>query len=158
MNKDTGFVGFEGVDDFASSLFGIKNWVANFVVAFGGYVSSLIAGYMWDSPRAVYLLWALMGFDWITGIIKSKKNNRFVSYKLWRMPLYFIATSIVLAISWHMSKTYMVFQPLPSLAMCGFYSVYFVSMLENLGEAQLLPPAIVKLLKKRLGLKKLQEK
>lgn len=155
QSADTGFFGFEGLDDFFNSLLGTKTWVINSIIAVIGYVTTLIAGYMWDDPNAVYLLWSIMAVDYATGIYKSKKNNRFVSYKLWRMPLYFIATTVVLAFSWHMSRMYSVFYPLPSIAMCGFYSVYFVSVLENLGEAELLPEPIVKLLKSKFGLKKL---
>ena len=154
----TGFLGFENVNDFFSSLFGVKDWVVNTALAIIGTIASFVGNYMWDDPQAVYLLWALMATDWASGIIKSAVNKRFVSYKLWRMPLYYIATSLVLGLSWWMSKKYAVFYPLPAITMCGFYSVYFVSMLENLGEIGLLPRPIVILLKTRFGLKKLIDK
>ena len=154
----TGFLGFTSFSDFSSSLLGVKTWVVNTILAAIGIITTFISNYLWDDPNAVWLLWALMGADWATGIAKSVKNKRFVSYKFWRMPLYFVATSAVLAFSWWMSKTYSVFYPLPSIAMCGFYSVYFVSILENLGEIGLLPKAFVRVLKTRFGFKKLIDK
>jgi hypothetical protein len=94
-----------------------------------------------------------MGADWFTGIWKSMKNKEFVSYKVFRMPLYFIATSFALAISWWLSKSSVLFLPLPALIYGGFAAIYFVSMLENLGEIGLLPKTIVSILKKRFGFK-----
>jgi phage-related holin len=157
MNQDatTGFLGFSSVKDFSYSFVGAKSWIMNTALAVVGSVTTFIANYMWDDPKAVWLLWALMGADWATGIIKSKIKKRFVSYKLWRMPLYFVATAVVISLSWWLSKMYLVFHPLPAIVMCGFYSVYFISLLENLGESGFLPKPIVKLLKSKFGLKKL---
>jgi hypothetical protein len=42
--------------------------------------------------------------------------------------------------------------------MAGFYSVYFISLLENLGEIGLLPKTLVKVLKEKFGLKVIVEK
>lgn len=154
----TGFLGFVSIEDFFNSLIGVKTWMVNSILATIGVVTTFVANYMWDDPKAVWLLWLLMGADWISGVAKSVIQKRFVSYKFWRMPLYFVATSAVLAFSWWMSKTYSVFYPLPAIAMCGFYSVYFVSVLENLGEVGLLPKPIVRVLKTRFGFKKLIDK
>lgn len=154
----TGFFGFVGADDFLNSLLGIKYWTVNAVFAILGALTTLITGYIWEDPNAIWTLWILMAADWTTGIIKGCTNKKFVSYKLWRMPLYYVATSFVISISWWMSKSSVVFSILPSIVIPGFYSVYFVSMFENLGEIGLLPKTIVTLLKKRFGLKKLMEK
>ncbi len=75
------------------------------------------------------LLWLLMLIDWITGIIKSIKAKSFVSYKLYRMPIYFVATTLVLSLSWWMSKQSILFTFLPGLVIGGFYSTYFISLL-----------------------------
>ena len=154
----TGFLGFAGVDDFFASLLGVKNWTINATVALLGAITTFITGYIFNDPTAIWTLWILMGADWATGIVKGAVNKRFVSYKLWRMPLYYVATSFVISISWWMSKSSAIFSILPSIVVTGFYSVYFVSMLENLGEIGLLPKTIVNLLKKRFGLKKLMER
>ena len=154
----TGFMGFESIADFTQSFFGVKNWLINFIVAFMGGLTSFILDYMWDSTEAVYTLWLLMCADWLTGIIKGMVKKKFVSYKLWRMPIYFVATSFVLSISWWMAKGNALYMPLPGIVMGGFYAVYFVSLLENLGELKLLPKPLISILRKKFGLKTVVDK
>lgn len=157
MSSST-FLGFESVSDFLNSLFKPSNWDLNFIGAAIAGITTFISGYIWDSPTAIWTLWALMGADWATGIIKSMKNKKFVSYKIFRMPLYFIATSFALSISWWLSKSSILFTILPSIVYGGFASVYFVSMLENLGELGFLPKTLISVLKARFGLKAIVEK
>ena len=152
------FLGFYSFSDFVSSLFRFSDWSLNAFAALIGVLTTFITGYMWDSPSAVWTLWSLMSADWATGIFKSWKNKSFVSYKLFRMPLYFVATSFIISISWWMAKGSMLFGLLPGLVMAGFYSVYFISILENLGEIGLLPKTLVKVLKERFGLKVIVDK
>ena len=52
----------------------------------------------------------------------------------------------------------MLFTILPGLVITGFYSVYFVSLLENLGEIGVLPKNLVTALKTKFGLQKLINK
>ena len=151
----TGFLGFSSPLDFMETLIGAKTWTTNAFVAFIGALTSFISGFVWDDPSAVYVLWTLMAADWATGIGKSIKLKKFSSYKLWRMPIYYVVTSFVLSISWWIAKSSVIFTPLPGLVMGGFYSVYFVSVLENLGELECLPKPIIQVLKSRFGLKKL---
>lgn len=152
------FLGFYSLHDFISSLFGAKDWIVNATIATIAAITTFITGYMWDNAAAVWTLWALMGADWLTGIVKSFKNKTFVSYKLWRMPLFFIATSFLLSISWWIEKGSVLFYLLPAVVLAGFYSVYFVSLLENLGELGLLPKTLVNALKEKFGLKVLIDK
>jgi len=152
------FLGFTSFVDFFESMFRLKHWSINATFAFAGLMTSFITGYVWDTASAVWTLWALMLADWITGIWKSMKNKNFNSYKLFRMPLYFLATSFLLSISWWMGKGSSLFFFLPSITMAGFYSVYFTSLLENIGELGFLPKTLVSLLRKRFGLKTLVEK
>lgn len=152
------FLGFYSLGDFANSLFRLSDWSLNAFAALIGILTTFITGFMWDSPSAVWTLWALMSADWATGIFKSWKNKSFVSYKLFRMPLYFVATSFILSISWWMAKGSIIFGLLPGLVMAGFYSVYFISLLENLGEIGLLPKTLVKVLKEKFGLKVIVDK
>jgi hypothetical protein len=74
------------------------------------------------------------------------------------MPLYFVATSYLLHISWGMAKGNILFTLLPGLVIGGFYSVYFISLLENLGEIGVLPKGLVVVLKSKFGLQKLINK
>lgn len=152
------FLGFYSLQDFTNSLFRISDWSINSTVALIGVLTTFITGYMWDNPQAVWTLWILMAADWGTGIFKSWRAKTFVSYKLFRMPLYFVATSFILSISWWMAKGSLIFGLLPGLVMAGFYSVYFISLLENLGEIGLLPKTLIKVLKERFGLKVIVEK
>lgn len=154
----SGFIGFSSPGDFLDSLVGTKSWMINAFAAFIASMTSFITQYIWDDPKAVWTLWSLMFADWMTGIIKGVINKRFVSFKIWRMPLYFVATSYILHISWYMAKGNGVYTMLPGLVIGGFYSVYFISLLENLGEIGLLPKPIVALLKNKFGLKKLFDK
>jgi phage-related holin len=157
MKKEatTGFIGFSSPQDFLNSLVGTKTWLVNGVAAMCAGMTSFITNYIWDDPVAVYTLWSLMFADWVTGIIKATMTNRFVSFKIWRMPLYFIATSYLLHISWYMAKGNILYVILPGIIIGGFYSVYFISLLENLGEINMLPKSLVRVLKSRFGLKKL---
>lgn len=154
----TGFIGFTSPFDFFQSLIGMKSWMLNAFIAFSAGMTSFITNYIWDDPKAIWTLWSLMCADWITGIIKGIVNKRFVSFKIWRMPLYFVATAYLLHISWGMAKGNMVYSLLPGLVIGGFYSVYFISLLENLGAIGMLPKALVRALKTRFGLAKLFDK
>lgn len=152
------FFGFFSAKDFLTSLTGAKTYLFNSYAAIFAALTSFITSYIWDSPQAVYTLWILMCGDWITGIYKSFKNKSFVSYKVYRMPLYFFATSFVLSMSWNLAKHNWVFVPLPGMVYGGFCSVYFFSLLENLGELGYLPKSLVSLLQQRFGLKVLFDK
>lgn len=154
----SGFIGFSSPLDFFYSLVGAKSWVVNAGAAFIAGLTSFITNYIWDDPTAVYTLWSLMFADWMSGITKAVVNKRFVSFKIWRMPLYFVATSYILHISWYMAKSNGIYYYLPGVVIGGFYSVYFVSLLENLGDINALPKPFAKILKSRFGLKKLIEK
>lgn len=151
-------MGFTGVNDFLNSLFGAKYADLNIMAVIITTLTSIITSYMWDDYNAVITLWLLMGADWLTGIIKAMKLKQFVSNKLYRMPLFFVTTSAVISFSWWIAKTSTLFYLLPSVVMGGFLSVYFVSLLENLGELDLLPKNMVKVLRNKFGLKALMEK
>ena len=158
MINTSNFLGFHSIPDFIYSLTRYKDYVFNSIPAIIASTTSFITGYMWDSAAAVYTLWILMGADWLTGIIKSIINKQFVSYRIFRMPLYYIATSFLMGISWWMSKTSIIFLPLPGLVIGGFYAVYFISLLENLGELGFLPKPLITALKNRFGLKSIIDK
>jgi phage-related holin len=160
MQKEasTGFIGFTSPLDFLYSFIGAKTWFINLTVGFCAALTTFISNYIWDDPAAVFTLWSLMIADWVTGITKSVVNKRFVSFKIWRMPLYFVATSYLLHISWGMAKGNILFTLLPGLVIGGFYSVYFISLLENLGEIGVLPKGLVVALKSKFGLEKLINK
>lgn len=152
MKSETGFFGFDSMSDFVESFLGFKHWLGTGIISIATAIASFISNYMWDDPVSVYLLWILMSADWISGVAKSMKKKKFSSYRFWRMPLYFVATSFVVSLSWWIAKKQVVYVWLPGLTMSGFYGVYFFSLLENLGELGLLPKRIIKLLQNKIGL------
>ena len=158
MSKNTEFLGFNSMFDFLNSLLGLKSVLVNGTVAILATITSFITGYVWDSPSAIYALWVIMFADWFTGVFKAMKNKNFTSARLFRMPIYFVATSAVISFSWWMAKSSIFFIPLPSLVYGGFIAVYFTSLLENLGDLELLPKGLVTALKTRFGLKSIVDK
>ena len=152
-NKD--FLGFEDISDFVTSTLGMKSPLINTAGAIIAVASSFITDYMWDSYQAVYVLWFLMALDWITGLGYAIKSKTYWSRKNFRMPLYFIATSILLSISWHLAKFNVFFYPLPSVVYGGFCAVYLSSLVENAGKLGWLPQALADVIANRFGLKEL---
>ena len=156
--RENNLFGFSSGSDFLASLFGVKWGFVNVIPGFLLGLTSFITGFVYESAETVYLLWILMALDWATGLLKSFKTKSFVSYKLFRMPIYYVATTLILCLSWWLSKNSFLFTPIPGLVIGGFYSVYFISMLENLGELEWLPKSIVKVLKNKFGLKAIVDK
>ena len=148
MEREPNILGFMSAEDFLESFFRFKNWILNGTGALIASTTTFITGYMWDTEEAVYTLWILMGADWFTGIGKSVKMDKFDSYKVWRMPIYFVITSFIISISWWMAKNNVIFIPLPAIVMGGMYMVYFSSLLENLAELEWLPRRAILFLRK----------
>lgn len=157
-DESQNFFGFTSITDFIESFLRLKHWSFNATVAIFGVLTSFITGYMWENASDVYFLYFLMLGDWVTGVSKSIIKKEFESYRLFRMPLYFAAVSVVLSCAWWMNRGSYLFFFLPGLTLTGFYAVYFTSLLENLGELGLLPKSLVSILRKKLGLKALIEK
>jgi phage-related holin len=153
------FLGFSSLQDLCTSVLGLKYAAVHaVVVAFFTLLTSFISLYIWDSPEAVYTLWSLMLFDYFTGILKAIRGKRFASFKLFRMPIFFVVTTAILSLSFWMAQSSIVFILLPTIVMAGFMSVYAISLIENLGELGWLPKPIVKLLKNKFGLEALIKK
>ena len=155
-NKD--FLGFESFRDFITSTLGMNSPLINSIGALIALLSSFITDYMWDSYEAVYVLWLLMALDWFTGLSYAIKSKTYWSRKNFRMPIYFIATSVLLSLSWHLSHVNVFFYPLPSLVYGGFCAVYLSSLMENTGKLGWLPLPLSNLIAKRFGLKELVKK
>jgi phage-related holin len=155
-NKD--FFGFENMSDFLTSLLGTKSALINLAGATIAATSSFITNYMWDSYQAVYVLWLLMALDWGTGLFYAMKSKTYWSRKNFRMPIYYVATSLLLSISWWLAKSSVFFFPLPSLVYGGFCAVYLTSLLENAGKLGWIPEPIAKAIGNRFGIKEILKK
>lgn len=156
-NINKNFLGFESFDDFFGSLFGYKTIFFNAFIAFVAYLSSFITNFIWDSAGAVYTLWFIMCVDWFTGLSYAFKSKKYESWKNLRMPIYFVCTSLLLSMSWNMSKNSVIYYPLPSLVYGGFLAVYFSSVIENMSKLDWLPQKIAKLIDEKFGFKALYE-
>lgn len=155
-NKD--FLGFTDMNDFLTSLFSPKTALIQVGAAGVATITSFITDYVWDSYTAVYVLWGLMIVDWFTGLAYAIKSKTYWSRKNWRMPIYFVVTSILLSISWWLSKSNVFFKPLPSVVYGGFCAVYLSSWVENLGKLGWIPEPIAKVVGSRFGFKELMKK
>lgn len=147
--------GFHSLKEFFVCLLGTKWSLFNSIPGFFLFLTTFITSYIYESSENVYVLLSLMACDWVTGILKSFKNKTFVSYKIYRIPIYLTSNGLILTLSWWMSKQTIIFSMLPSLIIWSFYSIYFVSILENLGELEWLPKPIIKVLKNKFGFKSL---
>jgi len=156
--EDKTFFGFHSTTDFLSSLFGMKTPLFNVTIGLLFSLSTFIGTWVYDEPYAIYTLWVLMFADWGTGIFKACRFKIFTSSRLFRMPLYFLATTFLIAMSYNIAKYHILFTIVPSFILGGFYSVYFISLIENLGELDVLPKRMVNALKSRFGFKRIIEK
>ena len=154
----SGWFGFDSTADFIQSLMGVQHAKFNGVAALIGGLTSVIGKYVWDSPEAIYTLWGLMFADWLTGIVSAFKYKRFQIFKLGRMPVYLVATSALLALSWNLSKASLYFIPLPGIVYGGFCSVYFLSLLDNMTDIKWIPKELGNFIKSRSKLKTLFSK
>jgi len=155
---ERGLFGFVSVGDFLTSLFGLSSIKINTVFAILTAISAFISNYMWDTPQALYVLWLLMLCDFITGVIKSVKNKNFSSWRMPRMLVQLVATTILLAFAFNIAKHSIFFAIIPSILIGGFYGTYIVSLMENMSEIGWLNPSITSLIKKRFGIKALEKR
>lgn len=147
-----GIMGFTKVGEFLTSFLGLDHIGWSSIAALCASVTTFITGYIWDSPSAIYTLWTLMFVDWITGIMAAIQTKTFTSTRMPRMVLYFFLTSVILGLSWNLSKSSWVFYPLPAIIFGGFCSVYFISLLENSTKLGVIPAKLRDILVERFGL------
>jgi len=136
----------------SKDLFGFVDWT-DFLTSTLGMTDAI-----WETAAAMYLIYFMMVVDWATGLGYAVKTKTYWSRKNWRMPIYFVFTTLILAISFNLSKHSIIFKPMPPIVYGGFCSVYFSSIIENLAKLELLPPAMTKLIKNRFGFKVLFDK
>jgi hypothetical protein len=156
INKD--FLGFVDWGDFFTSFLGIKYLPLNIAVSSIAVISSYITEVVWESAEAIYFLYALMGLDWFTGLYNAIKTKTYWSRKNFRMPIYFIATTLLLMIAFNAAKYSIIYKPMPAIVYGGFLSVYISSILENAAKLKWLPGPMAKLVINRFGFKVLFDK
>ena len=149
------FLGFTSLSDFITSQFGTTSGLIHTTTVTFAAITTFITGFVWEDPNVIYTLWILMVVDYASGITKAIVGKRFVSFRLWRMPIYFFVTTTILSLGFWMAKATVIFALLPSILIAGFMSIYFISILENLGELKLLPKPLIGLLKNKFGMQAL---
>ena len=159
MPFNSNFLGFENLTDFITSQFGLGNvHIHTLFIAVCGAITTFVGSWVFANPVSIFVLWVLMLVDYITGIGKAIIKNEFCSHKMFRMPIYYIVTTGLLSLTFWMSAGSALFILLPTIVLSMFYSIYFVSLLENLGELELLPKPMINILKSRFGLKAIIDK
>lgn len=150
--------GFSSIKDYFWSVFGIKYIKVNiFLVPFILILNSFI-GFFDAQLHSLVTLYMLMFFDGFTGTLKAIRAKEFSSRKFLRIWIMLFTNSLLLYLSWMMGESNWFFQHLPHLLFGGFFSTYIISLMENLGELNLLPRPMINMLKSRFGLKALVKK
>lgn len=157
-NIPEAYFGFSNFQDFFQHLLGLRSWAANATVALFAATTTFITSYIWDTPSAIYTLWGLMILDWIVGVYNAAKNKSFSSRRFPRMIVYLFLTSCMIAISWWLAKSSILFYFLPAIVYGGFCSVYFISLVENFAILGVLPKNFERIIHKYFGLKALDKK
>lgn len=150
-------LGYESIKEFANSFLGLDHVKINSIFAAIASCFTLVSGYIYDDVTAIYTLVAMYFFDFVTGMVAAWKEKKITSTKIPRVLLNMTLMLGLLSVSWWMSKTSVLFVLMPSIVIGGAYSTLTVSVIENLSRAGALPKQLETVIRKRFGLKILQE-
>lgn len=151
-------MGYTSITDFFCSIFGLSYIKA---VSFAGILTaltSIITNYIYDTPIAIYTLWALYSFDFVTGFMCAWKQGTISSAKLPRMIINLFFMTCLISISWWMANSLWAFQPLPGFIIGVAYSTLFISLLENLSKMNVLPKTVHEYILKHFSIHKIAKK
>ncbi|WBA43160.1 phage holin family protein [Hymenobacter canadensis] len=111
---------------------------------------SALAGYIYDSEKALLCLLVLMFFDFITGIIKAFKLRTLSSYTMQRFPVKIFVWFGMIAVLYHFGDVFFVYKYAASTLITVFFSVELTSLVENISiiSPGLLPAPVTKYLLK----------
>lgn len=125
-------LGFESLYDLWTTLFQLKDKLLfAFAVTFG---SVTFTDYFWNDPRQIIFLWIMLLLDLATGITYAVKIRSFTSRRLPRWAGIAFSYSLMLFVSYNMSKVIPVFFWLPGSLYGLFIPVLFKSLSENLSK------------------------
>ena len=156
--KEMNFLGYTSLIDFASTTFGAIKTKLGVITITGASLVTLITGYIYDSPHAVYTLWCLYAFDFLTAMICAWHKGTISSKRTPRVLLNAFVITSLLSLSWWMSKSSWVFLPLPATVIAISYSTLFISIVENLAKLNALPPKLISIVKRRFDSSSLETK
>lgn len=141
--------GFQGFKDLAHSVFGGRNpyeFMAASIFASLAFVGTFITKYVYDDEAAIYLLVFMVGVDFVTGVLASRKSGDFSSKKAPRAFVILFMYAVLISISWNMAAKSTVWGFLPSLLYGGFTGVTFFSIIENFYKLEYLNPKIARII------------
>lgn len=141
-------IGFINYEDFVSTLFMLKNKVFYiFAVLFG----TTFTTHFWNNPEQFFFLWVLLSMDLITGVASAFKLKNFSSRKLPRWGGVCFTYSVLLFLSFNLSKySPLFFFWLPSTLYFLFCGVLFTSIIENFNKLGWLDTIIFQHIKDRI--------
>lgn len=125
-------LGFDNLSDFTSTMFITKyKLLTIFALSFGAFS---FTDHLWNNFEEIIFLWVLLILDLITGILKAIKLKEFTSKRLPRWAGISFTYSILLFLSFNLSKYVPLFGFLPGSLYTLFCAVLFVSLVENLNK------------------------
>lgn len=151
-------MGYNSITDWLSTCFGaIGTKLGGVMIALASTLTFL-TGYIYDTPHAVYTLWFLYAFDFVTALVFAWKEGTISSRKLPRVLLNVFVITSLLSLSWWMSKSLWVFVPLPAVVIAVSYSTLFISIVENLAKLKALPPGLLQIINRRFSTSVIERK
>lgn len=138
MKDNTTLLGYENLNDFIQTNFGIHSAKQNIILTIFGGLSSFISNYIYNDVNAVYFLLLLLLLDFVSGVWRAIVLKKFTSARMPRI----VATAIIycglLSVSWHIAKFAPVYSFLPGAIYAVFAGTLFKSLIENIKDLKLL--------------------
>ena len=142
MKNNTTILGYDNLNDFACTNFGIQSVKSNIILSIIGGISSFISSYIYDDVKAVYFLIFLLFCDFVSGVCRAALLNKFSSARMPRIAATAIIYCGLLSLSWHIAKYAPIFEFLSGGIYAVFIGTLFKSLIENLKDLGLLPKQV----------------
>lgn len=161
---------FSNVNDFATTVVKIHalTFIGGFTTAFIGFVT----GYIYDDLTVVTTLILVLFADLVTGIYasfiqkcesegKQKCTKTFIlaiqSRKLLRSFISILFHFLLLSVSFHISRSQVIFSFLPGFIVGAVFATQFVSIAENLYKAKVIQGRMLDLIVNRMDFKRINQ-
>lgn len=150
--EKTKYLGFDGLNDFFTSTFGLKAAVISITSATFAAVTSIITQYVWDDARAIYVLCGLIIFDAMTGVVRSIQEKTFAATKLPRFLVNLVLYNGMLALGWNLSKISPMYFWIPGMLYGGFIATVGLSIFKDMHSLGYIPSYMHKAIMEKVGL------
>jgi hypothetical protein len=153
MKNNNLIMGFDTINDFFISAFGIKSLKFNLCMALLTGISTFFTNWIYDAP-ALYFMFCLLGLDTLTGVYRAIKKRNFSSAKLPRCLVLLITYVVMLCISTQAAKYSVYFTSVSGIVYGGIIATLLVSVFENLYQVGLIKKNLYDLVIDRIKIKK----